>query len=119
MSPRKPKIRENIAAVVEDYKTQTLRTIAIRYGCSYETVRRILLAEGVKVRSKGENPPGAKRSMSNELPERYTEGDVVNALLKGTEPLAVAKFLKVRKGLIEKIAKRNGLVRMRGEWGRA
>jgi hypothetical protein len=119
MSPRKPKIREHVSEVIKDYETQTLRQIGIRYGCSYETARRVLTKAGVKIRKRGQTPNGYVPRFNSQLPSTYTEGDVVSALLKGTEPLAISKFLKVKKNLIEKIGYRNGLVKMQGKWGRA
>ncbi len=106
--------------LVEAYPTSTLRELSLRYQISHETVRRLLMKEGVKIRRKGEGPTYTGRPpLANALPFPWTEREVVAALLKGTSLESIAKFLKMKRKTVDRIARHNGLVLVRGEWRRS
>lgn len=111
-----PEVKKELIAA---YPTSTLKQLSLQTGKSVETIRQFLKKNGVQIRKQGVGPTYTGRPpLAVTLPSGYTEKDVVVALLKGTPLPDIAKFLKMKRSVIERIARHNGLVLVRGEWRR-
>lgn len=71
----RPRLTENDAAIVEMYKTLTLREVAAALGSTWKTVKRSLTAQGIPLR-EGPTTKGASKLAPHldEIRQLYAEG---------------------------------------------
>lgn len=81
----------------------TLRELAIQNEVAPETIRKWVESKGVKMRRPGQP------KKSDALPNAYTASDVAVALRKGVTVAQIARHLKVKPGVIYRIARDNGI----------
>lgn len=99
----------NEQQVIEDYyKLRSCRAVSEKYGCSSETIRRILKRNGIKL-TGWKRPP--KKEPNRRCPAHitYTDEEVINAYLRlGTQD-KVSDELGISHTTVYRILKRNNI----------